>query len=107
MRRDWTEGSNAFEQKYPVALNSLLLAPIIFREDLPALSKAAHVSANAMTDLDRPRDDAAREAFGAGIVESMERALPGFRQQVVSVDVATPVTVERDTGTPGITTVTP
>ena len=40
-----------FEQKYPVALNALLLAPIVFREDLPQLAGAPLVSARAMADL--------------------------------------------------------
>lgn len=40
-----------FERKYPVPLNALLLAPIVFREDLPQLAKAPAVSSRAMTDL--------------------------------------------------------
>jgi DNA-binding transcriptional regulator PaaX len=40
-----------FEQKYPVPLNALLLAPIVFREDLPQLAKVPGVCARGMTDL--------------------------------------------------------
>lgn len=40
-----------FEQKYPVALNELLLAPIVFREGLPELASAPQVSARSMTTL--------------------------------------------------------
>lgn len=46
---------------------------------------------------DRVRYDAARAELGATVVEAMERAVPGFRQRVLLVDVATPVTVDRYT----------
>jgi phytoene dehydrogenase-like protein len=42
--------------------------------------------------------DAARAALGQGVVALMDEVMPGFRAAVQTVDVATPVTVERYTG---------
>ena len=46
---------------------------------------------------DRVAYDAARARFGAGVRALMGRVIPGFDQLVETVDVATPVTVERYT----------
>lgn len=46
---------------------------------------------------DRARYDAARAELGDGIIAAMDEALPGFSSVVQTVDVATPLTVERYT----------
>ena len=40
-----------FETRYPVPLNELLLAPVVFRENLPALQGLPFASAQGMKDL--------------------------------------------------------
>jgi DNA-binding transcriptional regulator PaaX len=43
--------SMRFEKKYPLPLNELLLAPVVFRTNLPALAEAPLASAAGMRDL--------------------------------------------------------
>lgn len=40
-----------FEKKYPLPLNDVLLAPVVFRENLPGLSKAPAARTSVMRDL--------------------------------------------------------
>lgn len=60
-----------FEKKYPLSLNELLLAPVVFRHNLPALADLPQASAAGMRDL------AEFGGFNAGAIRTAMSRLRG------------------------------
>lgn len=71
-----------FEQKYPVPLSELLLAPLVFREGLPGLSRTPLVTARRMAEL------AEFGGYGDGAIRTAMSRLRASKLVETSVDPA-------------------